>query len=94
MTAAALGTKMERAYEAGELLHALAARYIWWESPDEAMMMPERVIAQVMNIGTYKDTQLLVKSVKTEVLRNVLAHAGVSEISCSRRSWKFIRTIE
>jgi hypothetical protein len=37
------------------LLSRLAEKYIWWKSPDEAMAMPERVIAQVMNIGEVFD---------------------------------------
>jgi len=36
-------------------LKPLASKYIWWKTPDEAVAMPERVIAQVMNIGDYAD---------------------------------------
>jgi hypothetical protein len=40
-----------------ESLKPLASRYIWWKTPQEAMVMPERVVAQVMNIciGDYSD---------------------------------------
>jgi hypothetical protein len=36
-------------------LRPLAKKYIWWETPDEALESPRRVIAQVMNIGTFED---------------------------------------
>lgn len=38
-------------------LKTLARKYIWWKTPDEAITMPERVIAQVMNIGDYSDVR-------------------------------------
>ena len=36
-------------------LRALAPRYVWWKTPDEAMEYPHRVAAQVMNLGTFDD---------------------------------------
>lgn len=38
-----------------ESLKPLASKYIWWKTPEDAVVMPERVIAQVMNIGDYAD---------------------------------------
>ena len=46
-----------------ESLKPLASKYIWWKTPEEAVVMPERVIAQVMNIGDYSDVQALVSLV-------------------------------
>ena len=40
-------------------LKPLAGKYIWWKTPDDAVAMPERVIAQVMNIGDYADVPAL-----------------------------------
>ena len=40
-------------------LKKFALKYIWWKTPDEAVDTPERVIAQVMNIGDYWDVQEL-----------------------------------
>lgn len=37
-------------------LKSFARKYIWWKTPDEAVALPERVIAQVMNIGDYADS--------------------------------------
>ncbi|MFM8332259.1 MAG: hypothetical protein ACKN9T_11265 [Candidatus Methylumidiphilus sp.] len=36
-------------------LTRLAARYIWWKTPQQAPQTPRRIIAQVMNIGDGAD---------------------------------------
>ena len=70
-----------------ESLKPLASKYIWWKTPDEAVVMPERVIAQVMNIGDYSDVQVLVSQVGDEVLREVLMHAEAGQFK--ERSWAY-----
>ena len=70
-----------------ESLKPLASKYIWWKTPDEAVVMPERVIAQVMNIGDYSDVQVLVSQVGDEVLREVLMHAEAGQFN--ERSWAY-----
>lgn len=70
-----------------EALKPLAGKYIWWKSPEEAVATPERVIAQVMNIGDYFDVQLLVSQVGDAVLREVLAHAEAGQFN--ERSWAY-----
>ncbi|PKM07719.1 MAG: hypothetical protein CVV14_07490 [Gammaproteobacteria bacterium HGW-Gammaproteobacteria-4] len=71
----------------GDALKPLASKYIWWKTPDEAVTMPERVIAQVMNIGDYSDVQSLVAQVGDEVLREVLTHAEAGQFN--ERSWAY-----
>ena len=70
-----------------ESLRPLASKYIWWKTPEEAVAMPERVIAQVMNIGDYTDVQWLVSQVGDEVLREVLTHAEAGQFN--ERSWAY-----
>ena len=70
-----------------EALKPLASKYIWWKTPDEAVALPERVIAQVMNIGDYSDVQLLTKQVGDEALRQVLTHAEAGQFN--ERSWAY-----
>lgn len=70
-----------------EVLKLLAAKYIWWKTPDDAVAMPERVIAQVMNIGDYADVQALAKQIGDAVLRNVLSHAQAGQFN--ERSWAY-----
>ena len=70
-----------------DALKPLASKYIWWKTPEEAVAMPERVIAQVMNIGDYSDVQALVAQVGNEALRNVLLHAEAGQFN--ERSWHY-----
>ncbi|NCN69855.1 MAG: hypothetical protein GW907_01730 [Betaproteobacteria bacterium] len=68
-------------------LKHLASKYIWWKTPDEAVDMPERVIAQVMNIGDYADVQQIAQQVGDDVLREVIAHAQAGQFDA--RSWVY-----
>ena len=70
-----------------DALKHLASKYIWWKTPDEAVAMPDRVIAQVMNIGDYADVQTLVRQVGDDVLRDVLTHAEAGQFG--ERSWAY-----
>jgi hypothetical protein len=68
-------------------LKAFACKYIWWKTPEEAVLMPERVMAQVMNMGDYADVQQLAALVGDDVLRAVLAHAQAGQFN--ERSWAY-----
>jgi len=70
-----------------EALKPLARKYIWWKMPEEAVAMPDRVIAQVMNIGDYADVQTLASQVGDEVLREVLKRAEAGQFN--ERSWAY-----
>ncbi len=69
------------------ILSQLASKYIWWKTPQEALTMPERVMAQVMNIGDYSDLQMLANLVGDDVLRDVIAHAEAGQFN--ERSWTY-----
>ncbi len=78
---------MRVSLEALDALEPLARKYIWWKTPDEALAMPERVIAQVMNIGDYADVQALAALVGDEMLCEVLKHAEAGQFN--ERSWAY-----
>jgi hypothetical protein len=69
------------------MLKRLASKYIWWKPPDEAVAMPERVVAQVMDIGDFDDMQALAEAVGDEYLRRVLQHAEAGFFS--KKSWAY-----
>ena len=69
------------------ILRDFAARYIWWKTVDEAMQYPERVLAQVMNLGTYTDLGRLLTSWTPEELCHVLTQAEPGWFN--ERSWAF-----
>jgi hypothetical protein len=68
-------------------LKRLAEKYIWWKTPDETLVQPERLFAQVMNIGDYDDVFTLVDSIGEKALREVLARAEIGQFS--KRSWAY-----
>jgi len=70
-----------------EALRRWAAKYIWWKAPDEALEHPERIVAQIMNLGDYGDVQALFKLVGEEYLRAVLQGAEAGEFN--ERSWAY-----
>lgn len=69
------------------LIRRLATRYIWWKSPDEALGQPDRVIAQVMDIGDFHDMEELREAAGDDRLRAVLTGAGAGQFR--PRSWHF-----
>jgi hypothetical protein len=69
------------------LLRDLAAKYIWWKTPDEALRRPQRIAAQVMNIGGYEDTQRLSKVLGDDYLRRVLSAAEAGQLNA--KSWTY-----
>jgi hypothetical protein len=70
-----------------EYLKQLASKYIWWKTPTEALEFPERVIAQVMNMGDYDDLHQLTVDVGDDVLRKVIADAEAGQFN--ERSWTY-----
>lgn len=70
-----------------EFLKTLASKYVWWKTPDEAVSTPQRLIAQVMNIGDYADVQTLATQAGDDVLRDVLSHAEAGQFD--ERSWAY-----
>jgi hypothetical protein len=70
-----------------QLLEELAARYIWWKTPPDAVLYPQRVAAQVMNIGDYDDVQRLTHTLTSDGLRAVLRSAEAGQFN--DRSWHY-----
>lgn len=68
-----------------EVLKPLARRYVWWKTPEEAMRQPQRVIAQVMNLGDWDDAEAMQKRLGDAVLRDALVHAEAGQFNA--RSW-------
>jgi hypothetical protein len=70
-----------------ETLKRYAAKYIWWKTPDEAAETPERVVAQVMDIGDFDDVRALAEAVGDDYLRHVIAQADPGIFS--EKSWTY-----
>jgi hypothetical protein len=68
-------------------LASFAAKYIWWKTPEEACAWPERIIAQVMNIGEFNDAQELIRVIGNQKLVNTLRNAQAGWFNY--RSWAY-----
>ncbi|HEU4785070.1 MAG TPA: hypothetical protein VFS83_17165 [Ktedonobacterales bacterium] len=73
--------------EQQHLLSSWAARYVWWKTPAEALRYPERIIAQVMDIGDYDDVQKMLRAFGEATPRYILRHAEAGMFSS--RSWAY-----
>ena len=65
----------------------LARRYVWWLPPEEALEYPQRVIASIMDMGTFEDIHELIAIVGEEALRQTLRSAEAGQFR--PRSWSF-----
>ncbi len=65
----------------------LARKYVWWKSPEDAAGQPERVIAQVMNIGDFEDIQRIEALAGAEMLTRILIEAEIGQFT--PRSWSY-----
>ena len=70
-----------------EILTQLARKYVWWKSPEEALRAPQRIIAQVMNLGDVDDVQILASQLGDDALRDALIHAEAGQFD--KRSWAY-----
>jgi hypothetical protein len=62
---------------------------MWWDSADGGPFSHERVIVQVMNLGTYDDIRRLEKEFSPRFLATVMRNAAPGWFSA--RSWEFWR---
>ena len=65
----------------------LAKRYIWWLAPEDANEYPQRIIAQIMDTGTFEDIHELVGIVGEDSLRQALQKAESGQFR--PRSWSY-----
>jgi len=70
-----------------DLLRYFVSRYIWWGTVEEALLFPERILAQVMNIGTFDDLGRLCSAWTSDELRHVITHAEPGWFD--ERSWTY-----
>jgi len=60
-----------------DFLKPYAKKYIWWETPEEAVEFPRRVISQVMNLSLQEDLESLAAAVGDDVLREAISQAEI-----------------
>ena len=72
-----------------DLIASLGAKYMWWPAVGTGGHSDNRIIAQVMDIGSYEDILRLEAVLGRERLAEVMRHAAPGWISA--RSWDFWR---
>ncbi|MBU4525458.1 MAG: hypothetical protein KKC92_08610 [Proteobacteria bacterium] len=65
----------------------MARKYVWWKAPEEALRFPQRVIAQIMDIGDHEDIERLVQIVGEKALKNAIVSAESGQFR--PRSWAY-----
>ena len=70
-----------------DFLLEVAGRYIWWQTSEEALVRPQRVLARVMNLGVWEDWIRMAELFPPDVLADVLDGAEIGQFSA--RSWSF-----
>lgn len=63
------------------------AGYVWWESPEQVLKHPDKLLAQIMDRGTLEDLLQMEKIVSREVLVYVLTNATAGQFC--EMSWNF-----
>ncbi len=77
---------MELTTKQKELLRKFT-HYIWWQSPEVSLNYPERLIAQVMDLGDWNDECQLMDTFGDDILRSVLSQAEAGWFR--PKSWAF-----
>ena len=63
------------------------AKYLWWKTPQEALLYPDRILAQVMNLGDYGDVCEMLAIVNHNRLKTILKEAELGLFNA--RSWHY-----
>jgi hypothetical protein len=70
-----------------DFLSKMASKYIWWKTPEEALVYPQSVLAQIMNFGTWNDSCTLVQLFSESELKEVIENTKPGQFR--PRSWHF-----
>jgi len=68
-------------------LKKMASKYVWFKTPDEALKFPDRVIAQVMDLGIWEDLLKLENFCGKATLKKVLQKSEIGQFR--PKSWHF-----
>lgn len=58
-----------------ETLRAIAAKLIWWQPPEVSLRDVRRLVAQIMNLGTWEDVKFAQEHLGLTAFRDALEHA-------------------
>ena len=64
-----------------------AKKYMWWQKPEEVVGNQERLVAQIMSLGTFDEVRFVEKQLGEQYLRRVVKNASPGNFD--RRSWVY-----
>lgn len=70
-----------------DLLKRFAQRYIWWQTPEESLRSPDRILLQVMELGDWADCVAMMTGLPNERLVEALRKGTAGTLS--PKSWNF-----
>ena len=70
-----------------QFLHERVFLYNWWQTADEALEMPDLIVAKMMNTGQLVDIKRLLNLFHRNYLINLLKTARIGQFS--PQSWQF-----
>ncbi len=69
------------------IARTLARKYLWWVRPEAALQEQQRLVAQIMKLGTLEDIQLVERELGEDCFRKVLKRASPGQFD--ERSWTY-----
>ena len=64
--------------------------YLWWETPEDAINRPVRLLAQIMEMGETRDVYTLLSSIGEEPFKEALVYAPAGVFSLKQwRRWHY-----
>ena len=61
--------------EASEQLKRMAAKLIWWQTPEVSFVQPRRLLAQVMTLGDWQEVVEFKNAFGWDAFKDALTHA-------------------
>jgi hypothetical protein len=74
--------QLERKFALG-----IARKYLWWVPPAKAVKDQDRLVAQVMNLGTFEDARRVENDLGQDYLREVFLRANRGQIQERARTY-------
>lgn len=70
-----------------QFLKSIAPRFVWWKTPEEALLFPSILISKIMNRGKLEDVIATLNLFSNDFLKNLLNNTEFGEFS--PEAWHF-----
>jgi hypothetical protein len=70
-----------------QTLKKLAKEYVWWQPPEKTLANKNDFIAQILNLGTWEDTQIMIGLFSENEIKHALKNHSPGIIT--EQSWHY-----